>query len=232
MTTETIPLEEAVEASTNGTAPHDVDDAPEPTVLPFDDTEKVSREGDPRSAVLDIIRKRLDRVLQPVDDDDVWHGVNVITRKDLNEALALPLPPASSRAAAVTTPAMIYVDALCPVCGIASEIALTIGTKLTAEGYSRRLELVKDSKALPHVCGQMRIRDVTPSRPVRGQTALDLGDEAEASDVPPLPMESLDPELAEAPDEEPEDVDHDAIHALAGVKAPADDLSDLDDLPF
>lgn len=111
----------------------DVDDTGEPAdegldepEATLDDEEKVGRLSDPRRAVVSILEKRLERMLQPVDEDDVWHGVQVITRRDLGEAMLAPLPPASSQAASVRTPAFIYVDAVCPVCGIATEIPLEV----------------------------------------------------------------------------------------------------------
>jgi len=135
---------------------------------------KIPRFGDPRQAAVDIVRERLDRVLQPVDEDEVWHGVNVVTRKDLNEVLALDLPPASIFAASVRTPAFVYVDAICPVCGIAGEITVELGVKLIAVQSSRKLQLTAKASPLPHQCGQMRIRDVTPTYPVaNGQLTMD-----------------------------------------------------------
>lgn len=272
MTTEQLEVAEPTSDQANGSHATDeeidaaLSNAGNPTVLPEpDDTERMPRQGNPRQGVVEILQKRLERVLQPVDDPKpvdwlrdpeydrlrwayaramgrpggtttedeefvqklldeleaiqaasdtpVWPGVNVITRRDLLDAMVIPLPPASSQAASVTTPAFVYVDAVCPVCGIASEIALELGVKLTAEGYSRKLELVKDSKALPHVCGQMRIRDVSPSKPVRGQTAIDFGGDAGDEDA----GGSGDLE--------------DQLEAALG---PADSLplSDLDELPF
>ena len=164
----------------------------------LDDAEKVGRLSDPRKAVVSIIEKRLERMLQPVDEDEVWHGVQVITRRDLAEALLTPLPPASIFAASVRTPAFIYVDAVCPVCGIAGEISLEVEAKLVATAYGRKLQLAAKAAAMPHQCGQQRLRDVTPTRPVKGQTALDLGDEdagEEGADI--LPSESWAPRAGE-----------------------------------
>ena len=175
----------------------------EPEVL--DEPEKVSRLGDPRRAVVDIIGKRLEQMLQPVDIAPEWTGVLVITRKDLGEALLAPLPPASIFSAAVQTPAFIYVDAVCPVCGIAGEISLEISAVLTVEAYSRKLKLKAKASDLPHVCGQQRLRDVTPTRPVKGQTALDLGDED---------MERVEAGL----DGEPVEITQDGLPGLGDVE--------------
>lgn len=248
-------------SSTNGTGP---------TVLPEpDDTERMSRQGNPRQGVVEIITNRLERVLQPVDDPKpvdwladpeydrlrwaiaraqgrpggsttededlgakildeleaiqsasdtpVWPGVTVITRRDFLEAMVLPLPPTSSQAASVTTPAFIYVDAVCPVCGIATEISLEVGVKLVAEGYSRKLQLVPKAKDLPHQCGQMRIRDVTPTKPVKGQTAIDFGAETDQADGPnPDADDGAEPTYDGDVDAQAE---ADAVHALAMTPA-------------
>ena len=167
-------------------APEPAETEPEVLVEP----EHVSRLGDPRRAVVDIIGKRLERMLQPVDIAPEWTGVLVITRKDLGEALLAPLPPASIFSAAVQTPAFIYVDAVCPVCGIAGEILLEVDAKLTAVRGGRKLQLAAKAAAQPHICGQQRLRDVTPTRPVKGQTALDLGDEGEDAEVFPWDVQA------------------------------------------
>lgn len=195
----TDPAEEAAESA-----------EAEPEVL--DEPEKVGRLADPRRAVVDIIGKRLERMLQPVDIASEWTGVLVITRKDLGEALLAPLPPASIFSASVQTPAFIYVDAVCPVCGIAGEILLEITAVLTVEVYSRKLKLRAKASDLPHQCGQQRIRDLTPTRPVGHQAALDLGDE------------DADPEVF------PWDVKADAGDVDMGEGAPNDALdTDGDD---
>ena len=241
MTTETRPLEEVFEASTNGTS-HE--DHAEPVVIVEPDQETIPKFGDPRDAVVAIVRDRLERMLQPVDDDEVWHGVNVITAKDLNAVAAEALPPASIFAASVRTPAYIYVDAVCPVCNIAGEILLTVDAELTAVRGSRKLQLAAKATALPHVCWQKRLELGGPTAPVaKGQTSLDLGDdvESDAGDADfgdGAPNEQADLALdADSDDgtsgEDPADVDRDAIHSLAGVKAPAsDEPDDLSDLPF
>lgn len=196
----------------------------------LDPDEKVPALGDPREAVVRILEKRLERMLQPVDDpspvawledgehdrlywaiarargraggsttedeqdaraildelrkteaaEHLWAGVYVITRRDLGEALTAPLPPASSFSASVRTPAFIYVDAICPVCGIAGEISIEITAVLTVEAYSRKLKA--KASDLPHQCGQQRLRDLVPTRPVKGQTALDLDEDEDLDD--------------------------------------------------
>lgn len=211
MTTETLEVAEPTSDQANGHVEQTeaFDLMPEPK-------EKLARFGDPRQESIRILRDRLERVLQPVDEDDVWHGVNVVTKKDLDAALALDLPPASIFAASVRTPAYVYVSAVCPICSIVMDIPLVIGVKVTVEGSSRKLELTKEAKAMPHQCGQARLDDLTPSRPE--QVAIDDVDEEAEPDEP-----------------DPEEVDREAVHALAGVRAPegaSADPDDLSDLPL
>lgn len=104
MTTEQLEAAEPTGDQANGSStPAEA----EPVVLEEpSEKETVPRLGDPRDAVVSIVRDRLERMLQPVDDDPVWHGVNVITAKDLDAATAEQLPPASIFAASVRTPAI------------------------------------------------------------------------------------------------------------------------------
>jgi hypothetical protein len=229
MATEQLEVAEPTSDQANGHATDVDEDLAEPIVLEEpSERETVPRFGDPRDAVVTIVRDRLERMLQPVDDDPVWHGVNVITAKDLNAAAAEDLPPASIFAASVRTPAYIYVDAVCPVCGIAGEILLTVDAKLVAVGGSRKLQLAAKATALPHVCGQKRLELGGPSRPAKGQTSLDLGDEDDVNEG------GLDPDVDDgtspSDDSDLETTDRDAIHALAGAKAVEPD--DIAELPF
>lgn len=150
------------------------------------------READPRSAIVDILRRRLEAVLQPVDDAGVWSGVFVITRADLSAILQQPLPKASIFAAAVETsvwqPATIYVDATCPRCGIAGEATVTLRPQLLV-GTETEIKVKTKTAPVPHSCGQTRLRDLAPSRP-EPQDRLPL-----SSPVAP-PGDDPDPSLA------------------------------------
>lgn len=262
MTTETVLLDVAEPAAehSNGHVQQGSLDlvppvAPPPATLPEPDSrEKVGRFADPRREVVTILRDRLERVLQRVDDDPVWHGINAVTAKDLHLAIEEALPPASIFAASVRTPAYLYVSAVCPICSISSEITLVVGVKAIAEGSSVKLQLTAKAAAKPHQCYQTRAELGGPSRPeARGQVALDLGgdDESDAGDVD---MGEAAPNDDNAPDPDADDgteptddgdledqleaaldqTDKHAIHAIAGTKPveSSSDLVDLDDLPF
>lgn len=73
MATETIPVEEAAEAPTNGEGPLTPAETAEiiyDTFVEPEERETVPRFGDPRDAVVTIVRDRLERMLQPVSDPD------------------------------------------------------------------------------------------------------------------------------------------------------------------
>lgn len=232
MATETVSVEEAAEAPTNGEGPLTPAETAEiiyDTFVEPKERETVPRFGDPRDAVVTIVRDRLERMLQPVDDDPVWHGVNVITAKGLGLATAEPLPPASIFAASVRTPAYIYVDAVCPVCNIASEVSLEIGVRLIVEGHSRKLKLTAKAADKPHRCGQQRLEDLSPTSPA--QMSLDdvepnAGDADFGEGAP-----NADSDDGE-PDEDLEVTNREAIHTLAAVKPAQDEPDDLEGLPL
>lgn len=191
--------------------------------VPLAPAEKFSRFADPRDETIRIVRDRLERVLQPVDDDEAWHGVNVITDKDLQAALALDLPPTSIFSAAARTPAFVYVSAVCPVCSVVSEIDLEVSAKLEVEGQSRKLKLKAKATAKPHQCGQQRLDDLAPSRPIAVEVTgdVDSDDGVSTDDVEP-------PEATDARAEA------DAVHALAmaGEQPERDQDDPFSDLPF
>lgn len=222
MTTEVLEVAEPTSDQANGHVQEELDlDVAEPA------KEKFLRFADPRVETTRIIRDRLERVLQPVDDDEAWHGVNVVTSKDLQAALALDLPPTSIFSAAARTPAFVYVSAVCPVCSIVSEIDLEVSAKLEVEGQSRKLKLKAKATAKPHQCGQQRLDDLAPSRPV--QVALEEGEDLD--DV----VDPVDEQLADATTvdlEEVEATDRDAIHAIAGAKPVEGEPDDIAELPF
>lgn len=134
--------------------------------------------GDPRQAIVEWIHRRLDDRLAPVEAEGTpYHGVYVLTRRDLEEVLQDQLPPESETTASITTPGEVYVDALCPVCRIATEIVQDVEVVLITHGNgSSELKLKTASKSKPHQHGQLRTRDhVAP-----GQVAAPFGD----GDVP------------------------------------------------
>lgn len=212
MTTEV--LEEAASAPPNGHVQTEAFDIP-----PAKSSEKVERFADPRREAIRILRDRLERVLQPVDtaeeEGKLWNGVQVVTRKDLEAAIALDLPPASIFAASVRTPAYVYVSAVCPICSIVTEIPLVLGVKVTVAGSSRTLELTKVAKAMPHQCGQARLDDLAPSKPA-ARGVVDDEDEDLGEDD-----DEDEPDFGNEPDADDVEAEAGAIHQLHVVAPPA-----------
>jgi hypothetical protein len=84
-----------------------------------------------------------------------WDGIAVLTRKAMDETFALfePTPP-SAHVAAVVTPATLFVDAACPLCGHVVLAAVQLHARLTAEGSARQVQVKGKSAPVGHVCGQ------------------------------------------------------------------------------
>jgi len=150
-------------ALTEVPAQPDPDPAPEP--------EKVPKYANPRVAVVDLLRKRLEARLQEVEGGS-WDGVRVVTAKDLAEALAGDLPPASLFSAEVRTPARIAVDAVCPRCGIPSTIGVEIHPELVVDDDGAELRVKAKAKARTHLCGQTRLDEAADS----DQMSFEIGD--------------------------------------------------------
>lgn len=123
---------------------------------PEPEPERVGKFTAPRQAVVDLLRKRLEARLQDVEGGP-WDGVRVVTAKDLAEALAEELPPASLFAAEVRTPGWVTVAAVCPRCAIPSDVSVYISAQLISEIGGNEIKLKAKSKGRSHVCGQTRI---------------------------------------------------------------------------
>jgi hypothetical protein len=175
------------EGAPNAETEIDEDDPSDPEIDPEPEPEVVRRAGkyqDPRQSIVEWARKRVEAMLQPVDDDPAWHGVFAVTRKDLAAALMDVLPEASAQVATIRAsvwePGYIYATAVCPKCHQAVDALMVIRPQLVV-GTEGEIKLKGKTQAIPHVCGQTRLVDVTPERPVPGQQALPVQTEAETS---------------------------------------------------
>lgn len=122
----------------------------------------------PSLELLRIVRARLEDRVLTLSEPPALDGLRVVTLGNVDEAFREPLPPASTLTAEVQTPATLYVDLVCPLCGIAQSAIVELRAVLTVEGASRELKAKAASKGRAHTCGQTRISDVTPD-----QTTLD-----------------------------------------------------------
>lgn len=181
------------------TTTQDQPEEPEEEPASEPEPEHVGKFTNPRQAVVDLLRKRLEAALQDVEGG-AWDGIRVVTAKDLAAALEDPLPPASLNAAEVRTPAWITVAAVCPRCGISSDVSLEVHPELVVDNTGAELRLKAKSRARTHVCGQTRLEDAAED----GQQGFELTDIVERCPFPRCLLESDhkgDHELAAEEDE-------------------------------
>lgn len=148
---------------------------------PEQEPERVGKYTPPREAVVDLIRKRLTDRLQDVEGGS-WDGGRVVTAKDIDEALAEPLPPASLHSAEIRTPGWVTVAAVCPRCGIPNNVGLDLTAEERTDSSGTELHVKGKSKPRTHVCGQTTIEEIA------------AGDQAsfELSDIVGAAQEAID----------------------------------------
>lgn len=88
-----------------------------------------------------------------------WDGVPVVTRRRLDDAIRAifgqPIPAPSETTVEVSTPATIYVSAVCPRCDIAQLISMTVHPELLIDDEGSELRVKAKAKGRSHVCGQL-----------------------------------------------------------------------------
>jgi hypothetical protein len=86
-------------------------------------------------------------------------GVPLVSRKDIDEALhaifSQPIPAPSETTVEVSTPATVIVSALCPRCGIAQLIGMSVHPELLIDDEGSELRVKAKSKGVSHTCGQL-----------------------------------------------------------------------------
>ena len=144
--------------------------------------EHVGKWTPPREAVVAVLRRRLEGRLQDVEGGP-WDGVRVVTAKDLGEALAEELPPASLFVAEVRTPGWVTVSAVCPRCAIPTDVSVSITSQLVSEIGGSEIKLKAKSKGRSHVCGQTRIDEAADGDQGSFELTDIIGDDAEPEDL-------------------------------------------------
>ena len=134
-------------------AAFDAAEAPQPEKPAVTGAAFITRHGSPRQDVARLIASRLELRLQEVVGGE-WDGIKVVTAKDLAEALAEELPPASLFSADVSTPAVITLDAVCPDCRQAVTMSTKLTVQLVQDDTGAELKIKSKSKARTHVHGQ------------------------------------------------------------------------------
>lgn len=88
-------------------------------------------------------------------------GVRVLTHRSWEETLAtvfgMPVPPPIETSAEVSTPASVIVSAECPICGLPSELYMTIHPELRVDEDGREIRLIAKAKPRSHVCDQLSV---------------------------------------------------------------------------
>ncbi len=140
-----------------------------------------------RKGLQDLIEDATQRPGARLDDDGVvtmtlgdWDGVPVVTRKRLDEAVdavfGLPVPAPDERRAEVSTPAMVWVSAVCPRCAIPQVILMTVHPELLVDDDGSELRVKAKAKGVSHTCGQLPLPVAEPGAPADGQGSFELED--------------------------------------------------------
>jgi hypothetical protein len=110
----------------------------------------------------EILRRRFDQAahaaLEKVPEGGEWDGIQVLRRAELERVVhdfAKADPDPLATVAEVMTPARVFVDAICPRCGIPARILVEIHTELVVSDEGSEIRAKTKSKASSHVCGQL-----------------------------------------------------------------------------
>lgn len=137
----------------------------------------------PREGVLRTIRERLDAAMETVKGG-TRDGESVVTKDQVAEVLADPLPPASDHGAEAVTPARIVVSAECPKCGLPATIALLVSSELRVDSQGSTLRLKGKSKETSHTCGQTTLFDTSQQQSFDLSDIIGPDDEGIADEAP------------------------------------------------
>ncbi len=131
-----------------------------------------------RDAYLEALRALVEDATREVPSGE-WEGVPVLTRKDLDEAIAavfgVPVPAPDETWAEVRTPATVIVSAICPKCSVPTAISVHMHPELVVDDTGAEIRVKGKSKARAHVCGQLPLPETAPAE-ADGQQAFDLDD--------------------------------------------------------
>jgi hypothetical protein len=133
---------------------------------------------------------------------EAFRAIPVLTRLAVDQALnaifSQPIPMPDELAAEVHTPAIVYVWAVCPRCGLAQPISMTVHPELLIDDSGSELRIKAKAKGRTHICGQMPL---PVSDEAEGQQELPL-DEGGDQDADPEPADSDEPSADDIADME------------------------------
>ena len=103
----------------------------------------------------DSIRLALVDRLEPVVGGAL-DGTLVLTEWDIAAAFsAVTIPPADESTAELTTPATVYLDARCHICGEVARVVVGLESKTVVDDKTRKVAAKVDAGSVDHVCGQL-----------------------------------------------------------------------------
>jgi len=110
------------------------------------------------------LKAELESRLIPIEGGPM-DGVRMLTAADLGLAFeAALMPPVDTHVAELLTPATVYLDALCHICGERARVAVGLESKTTVDDKRRVIAAKVDAGSVNHLCGQLPL-NVTPDEP-------------------------------------------------------------------
>ena len=83
-------------------------------------------------------------------------GTKVLSELDIGLAFAeVPFPPADESTAELVTPATVYLDARCHICGEVARVVVGLESKTTVDDKTRKVAAKVDAGSVDHICGQL-----------------------------------------------------------------------------
>jgi len=98
-------------------------------------------------------------------------GTLMMSAGVMQEAIAsVPEPPPDEHQAELATPATVYLDAMCHICGERTRVMVRLESKTLVDDKRRTIAAKVDTAAADHLCGQLPL---TVGPEVEGQSAFD-----------------------------------------------------------
>ncbi|MCU0505701.1 MAG: hypothetical protein MUE82_08010 [Chloroflexi bacterium] len=83
-------------------------------------------------------------------------GTLMVTAKEVADVFTeVPVPPADGHSAELATPASVYLDARCHICGEKARVIVGLESKTTVDDKKGVIAAKVDAGSAVHLCGQM-----------------------------------------------------------------------------
>lgn len=151
----------------------------------------------------DELEARLEKLEGPCEHD----GQVVIPEKGVREAafdaFSADLPPTDVRSAEVVTPAIVFVDVICPLCKGTARVVATLAAELRVGGGDSELHIKAKASKSAHSCGQQTMIDVPEEEKVDAEKEAALEAVEDILEEPPVvsPKRSRKPKIAPVAEE-------------------------------